>query len=356
MRSPRSRWSLAMTAYHFVFDRPAVTSSDLPKIDAHTHLFYERGFLAAFLEAHNLRVVVINITGKGFFKEPMDARWRAMRAFKAAHPERVLLCTTFDSEVAIHAEDGVEQVIQRLRTHIRQGASLVKVWKDLGLRVKDGEGRYVQVDDPRFQPIWDFLAGEGVPVMAHIAEPRAAWLPLDEASPHYRFYRDHPEHHLLGRTDVPSWETLIQARDRWVAQNPALTVIGAHLGSMAHDVAEVASRLDRYDNFYVDTAERFGDLVVQSSDRVRDFFERYADRILYGTDIIVDAPPGTPLDEEEACSSYEALLQDHEAYLSGDGSIEVQDKLLEPVTVPALDLPPEVLRKIYHDSAARLFS
>lgn len=329
-------------------------SSDLPRIDAHTHFLYDRDFLGPMLEAQNLRVVVINITAKNFFKEPMDARWRAMLSLKEAHPERVILCTTFDPDDVVRADGGPERVVRELRRHVRQGAALVKVWKDLGLTVLDSDGSYVQVDDARFQPIWDFLADEGVPVIAHIAEPRAAWLPLDEKSPHYRFYRDHPEHHLVDRTDVPSWDALIAARDRWVAQNPALTIIGAHLGSLEHDVAEVARRLDRYDNFYVDTAERFADLYNQHADLVRKFFIRYADRILYGTDFILDAPPGTPIDEKKVRADYEALLESHAEYLVGTGHIEVQDTLLEPVTVPSLNLPLDVLRKIYHENAERL--
>lgn len=327
-----------------------------PIIDAHTHIFYDRAFLGPLFEERALQIVVINITGENFFREPMDARWRAMLELKEAHPDHVILSTTFDPKAVVHSESGGELVARELREHVRQGASVVKVWKDLGLVVKDPSGHYVQVDDPRFQPIWDVLAEEEVPVIAHIAEPRAAWLPLDEKSPHYRFYRDHPEHHLWRRTNVPSWEELIAARDNWLASNPSLAVIGAHLGSMAYDAAEVARRLDQYPNFYVDTAERFGDLVAQSSDTVRAFFVRYADRIVYGTDVIVDAPSGMPLDEASVRKNYDALLADHAEYLSGEGVIEVQDQLLEPVLVPALNLPQDVLRKVYYENAARLFA
>lgn len=155
---------------------------------------------------------------------------------------------------------------------------------------------------------------------------------------------------------MPAWEDLIAARDRWVEQNPSLRIIGAHLGSMAHDVSEVARRLDRYPNFYVDTAERFGDLFTQSSTTVRDFFVRYADRILYGTDVILDAPLGTPLDEVQFQRDYEALLASHDAYLAGDGTVEVKDKLLKPLRVQALALPADTLRKIYFENLERMLS
>ncbi len=326
---------------------------DPPRIDAHTHLFYGRDFLGPMLHELDLRVVVVNITGKGFFKEPVDARWHAMLALKEAHPDSVVLCTTFDPEEVVHGP-GADAVIAQLARHLDQGAAVVKVWKDLGLGVRDATGRYLQVDDDAFTPIWQFLADEDIPVIAHIAEPRAAWQPLDERSPHFQFYRDHPGHHLLGRTDLPSWESLIEARDRWIAKNPSLRIIGAHLGSTEHDVAEVAARLDRYPNFFVDTAERFCDLFIQPSDKVREFFVRYADRILYGTDVIQDAPPGAPLDEAEFRRRYEELLASHHAYLAGEDVVEVQDKFIDPIRVRALGLPPDVLRRIYVENAERL--
>lgn len=328
----------------------------LSKIDAHTHVFYDRAFLTDLLDRWRLKLLVINITGEDLFDEPMEERWAAMTALKEQYPDRVRLCTTFDPAGVVE-EGFTDRVIDALAEDVRRGASVVKVWKDLGLEVRDRDGQYVQVDDPRFQPIWDFLAETDVPVIAHIGEPRAAWQPLDPESPHYRFYSEHPKYHLHDREDVPPWRALMEARDRWLEQNPELTVVGAHFGSMAYDVEEVAQRLDRYDNFYVDTAERFGDLVTQSSEAVRDFFLAYSDRILYGTDVIVehDAEHISAEHEADERANYEELLSSHWHYLSGDGAITIQDKLVEPVTVEALNLPSDVLRAVYHDNAASLY-
>lgn len=328
-----------------------------PIIDAHTHVFHDRAYLEALLEKWQMKLVVINITGEAMFEAPMAARWEAMTALKETYPDRVALCTTFDPEPA--AEPGfAERVVSELKEDLRRGASMVKVWKDLGLEAKDDDGAFIQVDDARFQPIWDVLAEEGIPVLAHIGEPRAAWLPLDPESPHFRYYRDHPAYHLYRRDDVPSWEHIMAARDRWLAQNPGLTVIGAHLGSMAHDVAAVAERLEAHPNFYVDTAERFGDLVAQPSEAVRAFFTSYADRILYGTDVIIEhaADEVSAEEREEERAGYDRLLASHWNYLSGDGAIEVQDKLPEPARAEALDLPRAVLESVYAKNAERLIA
>ncbi len=326
----------------------------VPCIDAHTHVFHDRPGLARLLAEGRLRIVVVNITGARAFAAPMAARWEAMCALKERYPKHVALCTTFDPR-GIGEAGFAEHVTKKLRADLDRGAAMVKVWKDIGLEVKDG-GRHVQIDDGRFRPIWDFLAEEHVPVLAHIAEPRAAWQPLDRKSPHYRYYRDHPAYHLHGREDVPTWEAIIASRDRWIEQNPGLTIIGAHLGSMACDVGLVAERLERYPNFHVDTAERFGDLATQPSEKVCTFFTRYADRILYGTDVIMERPLAEISEGEAEAerAGYERLLAAHVRYLAGDGTIEIQDKLARPVHVRALNLGEGVLRHVLHDNAARL--
>lgn len=332
-----------------------MNQQDIVKVDAHTHLFYDRDFLVPLLERWMMSAVVINITGKRTFDEPMEQRWRAMLAIKEKHPEQFALCTSFDPE-GIEEEGYADRVISRLREDIARGACMVKIWKDIGLELKDRNGAFIQVDDPRFRPIWDFLAAEDVPLLAHIAEPRAAWRPLDRKSPHFQYYNANPQYHLYLQSDVPSWESLIEGRDRWIEENPGLTIIGAHFGSTEHDLDLVAQRLDRYPNYYVDTAERFGDLVVQPSEKVRGFFIRYHDRILYGTDVIIDrrAADAGEAQQEAERFNYETLLQSHWNYLSSDQTIEVADKLLEPIRVPGLNLPSSVLRNVYAGNAKRL--
>ncbi len=329
--------------------------NELERIDFHTHLFYDRPFLPELMEEWNMRVGVINITGKKIFDESMDRRWRAMQAMKDRYPDRFFLCTSFDPE-SIDEPGFAEQVIRGLEDDLAQGAILVKVWKDIGLDVRDRSGRYVMIDDQRFRPIWDFLADRGIPVLAHIAEPRAAWRPLDRKSPHYAYYSTHPQYHLYTIPDTPSWEDLIDARDRWVEQNPGLTIIGAHFGSTEHDVVAVAERLDRFPNFFVDTAERFGDLIIQDGDAVRTFFLSYHDRILYGTDVIWDRPASAVSSEEQTRehASYQELLETHWNYLSGSDVITIADKLIEPLQVEALHLPRHVLEDVYARNAQRL--
>src|SRR5690606_29788376 len=130
------------------------------------------------------------------------------------------------------------------------GAVMTKIWKEIGLELKSPSGEFVLPDDPLFDPIYAHLARPGKPLLAHLAEPLEAWLPLDTAGVHYSYYSRNPEWHLYQRPEFPSHAALIASRDRIMEKHPDLVVIGAHLGSLEHDVDEVAARLDRYPNFH----------------------------------------------------------------------------------------------------------
>ncbi len=285
-----------------------------------------------------------------------QVRWEAIREQRAALPHLFELCSSVEPS-RIDAPDFAEAVVLRLAGEIRQGAIMVKVWKDTGMVVRDESGQFVQVDDSRLQPVWDYLTESGIPVLAHIGEPLQAWRPLEEGNPHYDYYRRNPQYHAYQHPEIPRWEEIMAARDRWLARNPGLTVIGAHLGSMAHDVDQVSQRLEAYPNFYVETAARFGDLARQDSQKVRSFFLRFQDRILYGTDLGTHEPQGQ-LTTEEVNGERERIDQTfslHWKYTSGEGPLQFD----RPggsfsVETVCLDLPPEVLRKFYYGNAARL--
>lgn len=314
----------------------------IPKVDVHAH--YERVDSAPLgvLHSWNARSVLVNVLTDGRLLE----RGERMRAVAAAYPDRFFLVTTFDPR-PIDDPGFAARTIERLRAEIARGARGVKVWKTVGMEVKDAQGRYVQIDDPRFQPIWDFLAERRIPVLAHIGEPRAAWLPLDPGDPHHGYYSTHPQYHAYAHPEIPRWETIIAARDRWVARNPRLVIIAAHLASLERDVDEVAKRLDAYPNLYVETAARFNDLAMQPTAKVRRFLIRYQDRVLYGTDFGEGDTDGGRLD-----SGY----RQHWSYLAGADSVDFGRPGAWSLRVPGLALPRTVLEKIAHLNAERVLA
>ncbi len=328
----------------------------MPKFDIHTHYRYERDFLQPLLEEWNMKTMLVQVD----LGDPAVSRqkWEDIKTHHAQYPDRFVICAGFQA-AGIDEPDYADKMITQIKQDLADGAIAVKVWKNFGMVSKDADSNYVQIDDERLQPIWDFLTKEKVPVLAHIGEPLQAFRPLveSERNPHFNYFNEHPQYHAYQHPEIPRWETIMQARDNWLARNPELVVIGAHTGSMSHDVAEIAKRLEQYPNFYVEPAARFGDLVRQESEKVRAFFIRYQDRIFYGTDLGTNQPAeGQSAEAQQNQREYiNKMIDIHWQYLSGADSLYYDSPMISfPISSHSLNLPDSVLRKIYWENASKL--
>lgn len=328
---------------------PAASFESMPKIDAHAHVYVDIPEFTSMLE--RIGVQVINICDGGNDVVQMAAKRGWVQGLHEAHPEDYQFCPTFD--LTRRNEPGyVDDVIQYLDSAFEQGAVMVKIYKEVGLELKKPDGTWLMPDDPIFDPIYAYMAEKGRPMLSHFAEPLAAWLPLDEDSVHYSYYSRHPEWHFYTNKDIPAHETVIAARSRVLEKHPDLVMIGAHLGSLEHDVKVLGAYLDKYPNFNVDIAARSADLSRQPTDEVRAFFMKYQDRILYGSDIGVELPESGSYAPEEAvkiAANAEAHYRRDWQFFSATGMVEIKGK-----EVACLTLPREVLAKFYHENAERL--
>jgi hypothetical protein len=267
---------------------PSVSGAEMrriEKVDIHTHYFADRDFLAPVLDGWRMRAVSLNITSSYLFPgDSTTGRWLKLRALRAAHPGLLLLAATFEP-ACIDSPRCVPRALRDLASAIDDGAIMVKVWKDIGMTVRDSAGRYVQIDDPRFQPIWDLLVQRHIPVIAHLADPALGWMPLRRGTPYYDFYSRNAQFYPYAHPDWPRWEAIMAARERWLVRNPDLVVIGAHLASEADSLTRLEAELAAHPNLYVETSARVGELRTQPVDRVRRFFLSHQDRILYGSDL-----------------------------------------------------------------------
>ncbi len=276
-------------------------------IDAHTHLPADHPRAVALLAELDVKALNISIglDSGGAWRKSVEFGADGFRKLVREHEARFAWCTSFDTP-RFDDPEYVERTIALLASDFEAGALACKVWKNLGMGVRDRDGKFVLVDHPLFDPIYEYLARENRTLIAHVGEPRSCWRPLDEDSPHADYYRAHPEWHCYGKSEVPSWQELIDARDRLLAKHPKLRVVGAHLGSMEHDVGEVARRLERFPNFAVDTAARTLDLALQDGEQVRAFFARFGERLLFGSDLLFERELST-LPEEELGRTLEAI-------------------------------------------------
>ncbi len=328
----------------------------MPKIDFHSHYRADRDYLIPLMDSFNLKSVLVDV-GR------VDTTlWHQQRQGLIAnfqqHLDQYYFCTSFTAN-GIDAPDYAETIINHLKHDLELGARMVKVWKNFGMVSKDASGEYVQIDDPRIQPVWDFLTERKVPVLSHIGEPLQAWRPLDPDNPHAGYFGRNPKYYAYLHPEIPSWETIQEARNNWLSKNPDLVVIGAHNGSMSHNVGIIAEILDQYPNFHVEPAARFGDLIRQDSDSVRNFLIKYQSRFLYGTDLGVSGEASKMSDEElvQERQRIANMLGRHWHYFTESGKVTFDTHFLaSPKEVQGLNLPDSVLRKIYYQNAVRILS
>ncbi len=327
---------------------PAYT--EILKIDVHSHIFEDVPAIHALFRRINVRTINVCVPGGDGQLATMD---RIAFELYRAQPQLYPVTTTFD--LRGRDEPGwAARTIAWLDAAFARGAVAVKIWKEVGIEIKNREGKFILPDDPLFDPIYAHLAKVGKPLHAHLAEPIDAWLALDPNSSHYGYYSQNPQWHLYGKPEYPSHAAIIAARDNIMRKHPALVVVGAHLGSLEHDLDGIAERLARYPNFQIEVAARTRNLTRHPSEKVRALFLRFPDRIMYGLDAgwmphRRDTPP-TDAQRQAHATSLEVRYRADFDYYAGRGEMTYNGRKTE-----ALNLPRGVLEKFYHANAERIY-
>jgi predicted TIM-barrel fold metal-dependent hydrolase len=316
---------------------------EITKIDAHVHIRTEDPAIMEFAKEQGFKFLSIN-TGSGS-QEHIDNQMRVAKAVESRYPDKISYITTFSMET-FEDPSWAEEVILGLKQDFLEGADGVKVWKDIGMTFKDSLGNFIFIDDPRFDPIFDFIASNGKTLIGHIGEPKNCWLPIDSMTVNNDklYFKDHPQYHMYLHPEDPSYERLVESRDNLLAKHPDLKFVGAHLGSLEWDVDELARRLDLYPNFAVDMAARICHFQVQEREKVREFIIKYQDRLLYATDIVVSEDS----DLEERIAWLDNEWKSDWSYFA---STEEMESPHVTGSFRGLGLEEDVLRKIYHTNA-----
>jgi predicted TIM-barrel fold metal-dependent hydrolase len=320
------------------------------KIDAHVHLHGPADrFMAQAIRDH-VRVLTINVDYPDF--PPIDVQQHDAVSLHGRYPGRVAFAATFSVADFSNPAWSVGAV-RHIDEAVREGAVAVKIWKNVGMALRDADGRYVMLDDPRLAPVLAHLEYKGIVLLDHQGEPLNCWLPLEKMTVRSdrEYFTEHPQYYMARHPEMPAHETLLAVRDHMLDQHPALRFVGVHLASLEWDVDEVARFLDRFPGASVDLAARMVHLEYQAArnrDKVRDFLIRYQDRILYGTDI-AHGPGST--DEAVAREAHEAWLADWR-FLNTDQTLHSEDF---DAPFRGLALPRGVVDKITHANARALF-
>jgi predicted TIM-barrel fold metal-dependent hydrolase len=340
-----------------------VPRARFPVIDFHTHLGFraagtggvpqgeEMKFLAPssellqVMDRVNLRMMVNLTGGVG------SGLQQSIQRYQTAHPGRFLTFTEPQYARVNDRDYAREQAEDVERAH-RLGARGLKVLKTLGLYLREQmtSGPLVKIDDRRFDPMWEACAARAMPVAIHVSDPEAFFLPTDRFNERFEELNNHPDWSFNGR-DFPSSRQLLESRNRVFARHPKTSFVALHVGHNAEDLGYVSECLDRHPNMHVEMGARVGELRRQPR-TARRFFDRYQDRILFGTDAV---PHSTETPQQ---IFGEPLYEIYFRFL------ETEDEYFDYAPAPTppqgrwriygIGLPESILRKVYHDNAARL--
>jgi predicted TIM-barrel fold metal-dependent hydrolase len=315
-------------------------------IDAHVHFSPDAAETVAEIMEMNHLEKVVNLG----MLEILDIPFKdGMRAFHKVLGDRVVYFATPDFSDAPPDWDALPEELER---KVEGGAKGLKIFKELGLRHRDADGNLIPVDDPRLDPLWAKAGKFGVPVLIHTADPVAFFQPLDEHNERLEELRGHPDWHF-GGPEFPDHDTLLAQRNRVIERHPGTVFIGAHLGNYPEILAYVDAYLERYPNFYVDTAARVGEIGRHPPEEVRAFFVKHQDRVLFGTDLILGWD--TFNHTQEKAEAFKGFYDVHWRFFETDEpQIEHPFPIQGNWKVDAIGLPDEVLEKLYVRNAQRL--
>jgi hypothetical protein len=326
------------------------TSDDFTKvrkIDMHYHFNTTDSLILQLFRDYNFRV--LDIVDDRPFGVPMNELQKIAIYLNGTFPDKIAFASTF-SVKSWNDKNWESQTVSYLDTCISKGAKAVKIWKNIGMDLRDKNGKFVMVDDARLDTVLDFLASKKVTLIGHNGEPRDCWLPIDsmEVNGNRNYYSQHPEYHMYLHPEYPSYENQIRARDNMLAKHPDLKFVGCHLGSLEWSLDELAKRLDDYPNMAVDVS-RMANLLIHATrnwQMTHDFFINYQDRLIYGTDRSVNS---TDNPDDMKKNIHNSWMRDWKFFATDEiiNNSEVGGE------IKGLKLPASVIDKLYRENAEK---
>jgi uncharacterized protein len=317
-----------------------IQRAKFPVFDVHNHTNDARGIgdridpkeMVERMDRLNVKTVVILTGGWG-----SDLQ-KILDTMVKPYPGRFMVMTMIDWS-KIDDPNFSQLMVKQLDDSVARGARGLKVLKELGLGVRDKSGKLIPVDDARLDPVWEECGRLGIPVFIHVADPEAFFHPIDANNERYEELIEHPDWSFYG-PQFPSLQELMAQRDRMFAKHPHTTFAALHFGSWPENLDFVEQTLEKFPNVMIETGAREGELGRQPR-RVRRLILKYPDRIMFGTD------EGA---SEEMYRNYFRWLETEDEYFPyaqypGQGRWMIY----------GLGLPDDVLEKLYHLNAERLF-
>jgi predicted TIM-barrel fold metal-dependent hydrolase len=328
------------------------------RIDVHTHIGPD-GIPRAVRLMNEWGIDgVVNLSG--MYPGPPRDMLETQLAAAATGGGRIAVFMTPNFKLVRMGKGYGEAMAAELTAGQRLGARGLKITKGLGLGYPGPDGkRLLAIDDPGLDPLWARAGALGMPVAIHIGDPKAFWKPVSPENERWDELRVHPEWSFHG-PGIPSWQQLYDAFERLVARHKKTTFIAVHFGNDPENPDNVARMLDKYPNFFIDTAARVPEIGRHPQEKMRKFYAKYQDRVLFGTDTGIGADDADMMYGSNG-AGVPTRADEVRFFTSTWRYFETSDRQFESPTpiqgrwkIDGVGLPESVLRKIYFDNAARV--
>jgi predicted TIM-barrel fold metal-dependent hydrolase len=310
-----------------------LSKAKFPFIDVHNHQesmpSMDLNTLIKEMDKLNMKVMV-NLSGRSG-----NSIIQSAKNIKDNYPKRFIVFANVDFS-RVGEEDWGQKAAKQLEEDVKNGANGLKVFKNLGMSVKDINGKRVPVDDPRLDPVWDKAGELKIPVLIHTADPRPFWDPMDDKNERWLELATH-DRRKRSDTDPAPWQQLMDEQHRMFKKHPNTTFINAHFGWYPNDLTKLGGLLDEIPNMNVEFGAVIAELGRQPK-AAKKFFEKYQDRILFGKDSW--AP--------EEYATYFRVLETEDEYFP------YHKKYHAFWAMYGMGLPDTILKKIYYKNALRI--
>jgi predicted TIM-barrel fold metal-dependent hydrolase len=310
-----------------------VPKAKYPFIDVHSHQFQmasqDLSSLIRDMDKMNMAIMINLSGGSG---ERIEG---AIKNVQDHYPNRFGVFANVDFS-GVGSPGWGEAAARQLEADVKNGAKGLKIYKSLGLRDKDTDGKRLAIDDPRLDPVWKKCGELGIPVLIHAADPKSFWDPMDSNNERWLELKTRPGR-KRSDTDPAPWQQIIGEQHNLFRKHKNTNFINAHMGWYANDLQQLSQLLDEIPNMYVEIAAVIAELGRQPR-FAKDFFIKYQDRILFGKDSWVPDEFPTYFRVLETADEYFPYHKKYHAFWAMYG----------------LDLPDEVLKKVYYKNALKI--
>ena len=315
--------------------------SNVPVRESHAHLCFEKPIdetVESFknvLNHFNYNSININAVPVSYGKT---------ENYQSIYCKSVLAPKVFASaglEYYLDGRDTADEMLNQLKEYTAMGFDGMKM---LDGKVSQYRMTKYKLNDRLFSKFFEYAEENEIPITLHVADPEKYW-DTSKATP-YAIEKGW----VYGPED-PHIEELRKWVEDVLARFPKLKLILAHFYFMSNDLDRAANILDTYENLCFDITPG-GEMFVNFTNNYeasRTFFEKYQDKILYGTDMYNTFDSVKKAEAEVSgprVFQARSMLEKTEEFYSD----LISDKPIKPFGFSG-----EILDKIYRKNFERLF-